>query len=144
MRIISNIYIKLQRNGILQRDCQRMVNLDRNVFAACMVAHGHADALVTGMTRSFQASFEHVTRVLEPAKGKDFATTSMLISKGRTVFIGDTSIHERPTGEQMADIAEAIADKARLMGHTPRVAFFIFLQLWTASQRNHPGLTRCG
>ncbi|MGB1894749.1 MAG: NADP-dependent malic enzyme, partial [Candidatus Puniceispirillaceae bacterium] len=55
---IQYLYKKLQRNGILQRDCQRMVNLDRNVFAACMVAHGHADALVTGMTRSFQASFE--------------------------------------------------------------------------------------
>ena len=123
---IQYLYEKLQRNGILQRDCQRMVNLDRNVFAACMVAHGHADALVTGMTRSFQASFEHVTRVITPAKNKDFAATSMLISKGRTVFIGDTSIHERPTGEQMADIAEAIAEKARLMGHTPRVAFLSF------------------
>ena len=123
---IEYLYKKLQRKGILQRDCQRMVHLDRNVFAACMVAHGHADALVTGMTRSFQASFEHVTRVIDPAKGKDFAATSMVISKGRTVFIGDTSIHERPTGEQMADIAEAIAEKARLMGHTPRVAFLSF------------------
>lgn len=123
---IQYLYEKLQRNGILQRDCQRMVNLDRNVFAACMVAHGHADALVTGMTRSFQASFEHVTRVINPAKDKDFAATSMLISKGRTVFIGDTSIHERPTGEQMADIAEAIAEKARLMGHNHVLRFCHF------------------
>ena len=123
---IQFLYKKLQRHGVLERDCQRMVNLDRNVFAACMVANGHADALVTGMTRSFQASFEHVTRVIGPKKGKEFVTTSMLISRGRTVFMGDTSIHERPSGEQMANIAEVIAEKARSMGHTPRVAFLSF------------------
>ena len=123
---IKFLYEKLQRRGVLERDCQRMVNHDRNVFAACMVANGHADALVTGMTRSFQASFEHVTRVIGPKQDKEFITTSMLISRGRTVFMGDTSIHERPSGEQMADIAEVIAEKARSMGHIPRVAFLSF------------------
>ena len=124
---IEFLYKKLQRNGLLQRDCQRMVNHDRNVFAACMVASGHADALVTGMTRSFKASFEKLTKVISPAAGThDFVAASMLISRGRTVFIGDTSIHERPDGEQLADIATAIADKARLMGHVPRVAFLSF------------------
>ena len=123
---IGFLYKKLRRRGVLQRDCQRMVNHDRNVFAACMVANGHADALVTGMTRSFQASFEYVTQVIEPKKGKEFVTTSMLVSRGRTVFMGDTSIHERPSGEQMADIAEVIAEKARSMGHIPRVAILSF------------------
>ncbi len=123
---ISFLYKKLHRRGVLQRDCQRMVNHDRNVFAACMVANGHADALVTGMTRSFKASFGHVTRVIGPKKGKELVTTSMLISRGRTVFMGDTSIHERPSGEQMADIAEVIAAKAQSMGHVPRVAILSF------------------
>ena len=123
---IGFLYKKLRRRGVLQRDCQRMVNHDRNVFAACMVANGHADALVTGMTRSFQASFEYVTQVIEPKKGKEFVTTSMLVSRGRTVFMGDTSIHERPSGDQMADIAEVIAEKARSMGHIPRVAILSF------------------
>ena len=123
---IGFLYKKLRRRGVLQRDCQRMVNHDRNVFAACMVANGHADALVTGMTRSFQASFEYVTQVIGSKKGKEFVTTSMLVSRGRTVFMGDTSIHERPSGEQMADIAEVIAEKARSMGHIPRVAILSF------------------
>lgn len=123
---IGFLYKKLRRRGVLQRDCQRMVNHDRNVFAACMVANRHADALVTGMTRSFQASFEYVTQVIGPKKGKEFVTTSMLVSRGRTVFMGDTSIHERPSGEQMADIAEVIAEKARSMGHIPRVAILSF------------------
>jgi len=123
---IDFLYEKLQRKGALRRDCQRMVNLDRNVFAACMVVQGHADALVTGLTRSFRPSFEHVTRVIPPQIGRDFVATSMIISRGRTLFVGDVSVNERPTGEQLADIAEAIADKARQMGHTPRVAILSF------------------
>jgi len=123
---IEFLYKKLQRKGALRRDCQRMVNLDRNVFAACMVVQGHADALVTGTTRSFRPSFEHVTRVIEPRVNRDFVATSMIISRGRTLFVGDVSVNERPTGEQLADIAEAIAAKARQMGHTPRVAILSF------------------
>ena len=123
---IDFLYKKLQREGALRRDCQRMVNLDRNVFGACMVLKGHADAMVTGVTRSFQPSFDQVTRVISPRKGKDFLATSMIVSRGRTVFIGDVSVHERPNGEQIADIAEAIAGKARQMGHTSRVAILSF------------------
>ena len=123
---IDFLYKKLQREGALRRDCQRMVNLDRNVFGACMVLKGHADAMVTGVTRSFQPSFDQVTRVISPRKGRDFLATSMIVSRGRTVFIGDVSVHERPNGEQIADIAEAIAGKARQMGHTPRVAILSF------------------
>ena len=123
---IQFLYDRLQRTGSLYRDCQRMVNLDRNVFAACMVANGHADALVTGVTRSFQASFDHVTRVIDAAAEQMFVSTSMLVSKGRTVFLGDTSIYERPNARQLANIAVALAAEARLMGHVPRVAILSF------------------
>ena len=120
------LYNRLQRDGYLYRDCQRMVNLDRNIFGACMVVNGEADAMVTGVTRSFKASFEHVKRVID-AKNKDiFVSCSMLISKGRTVFLGDTSIYERPTGEQLAQIAISVSNQAKLMGHTPRVALLSF------------------
>ena len=137
------LYKKLQRHGVLERDCQRMVNLDRNVFAACMVANDHADALVTGMTRSFQTQHGHVTDIYRPEKGKEFITTSMLISRGRTVFMGDTSIHERPSGEQMANIAEVIAEKARSMGHAHAWRFCRF-QFWQSRQRHHANRKRRG
>ena len=126
LEYIEFLYHRLNRSGTLHRDCQRMVNLDRNVFAACMVANGHADGMVSGLTRSFQPTFEHVTRVIDPENGTNFVTTTMLISKGRTVFIGDTSIHERPSGEELANIAEAIAAKATSLGNVPRVAFLSF------------------
>lgn len=123
---IEFLYQRLQRRGIVHRDCQRMVNQDRHVFAACMVANGHADAMVSGLTRNFLSTFEHITRVIDPVEGGKFVATSMLISKGRTVFIGDTSIHERPNGEQLAQIASAVAEKATSMGHAAKVAFLSF------------------
>ena len=47
------LYRRNQRRGLLFRDCQRLVNQDRNVFGACMVAQGDADAMVTGLTRNY-------------------------------------------------------------------------------------------
>jgi malate dehydrogenase (oxaloacetate-decarboxylating)(NADP+) len=122
----ESLYTKLQRDGYLYRDCQRMVNLDRNIFGACMVVNGEADAMVTGVTRSFKVSFEHVRRVIDSKDEEIFVSCSMLISKGRTVFLGDTSIYERPTADQLAQIAVSVSKQAKLMGHTPRVALLSF------------------
>ena len=120
------LYKRLQRQGMLERDCQRLVNQDRNVFAACMVACGDADALVTGATRNYFDAFEQVKRVLGPKQGQCVFGLAMLISRGKVVFIADTTAHARPTGEELADIAMQSAAKARQMGQEPRVALLSF------------------
>jgi len=120
------LFKRLQRKGFLYRDCQRLVNQDRNVFAACMVAMGDADAMVTGTTRSYAASFEEITRVLDAQPGKRLLGLMMMIARGRTVFVADTTIHELPTPEELADIAEQAAETARQMGAVPRVALLSF------------------
>ena len=56
------LYERLQRKGALYRDCQRMVNQERNLFAACMVALGDADAMLTGLTRNYYVALEEITR----------------------------------------------------------------------------------
>jgi len=120
------LYKRLQRKGHLHRDCQRMVNQDRNVFGACMVAAGHAEAMVTGLTRNFGVTHEYVTRVLDPKPGKRVMTYSIVISRGRTIFISDTNVNELPSAEELADIAIQTAEHARAFGHTPRVALLSF------------------
>lgn len=120
------LYQRLQRNGVLLRDCQRMVNQNRNVFAACMVANGHADAMVSGLTRSFGVTYEDISRVIDAKPGHQVFGMSMMMLDGRSVFIADTSVHELPTPEQMADIAIQSAEQARTMGYEPRVAFLSF------------------
>ncbi len=120
------LYGRLQRHGRLQRDCQRMVNQNRNVFAACMVACGHADAMVTGLTRSFGVAFEDIRRVIDPKPGHRLFGMSIMVLEGRALFVADTSVHELPSPEQLADIAIQSAAQARAMGHEPRVALLSF------------------
>ncbi|EDP62180.1 malic enzyme [alpha proteobacterium BAL199] len=125
-KYIEFLYNRLQRKGALQRDCQRMVNQDRNVFAACMVATGDADAMVTGLTRSFGVAIDDITRVIDERPNELLMALTMVIVRGRTVFIADTNVHELPTPEQLADIACQAAAKARTFGHEPRVALLSF------------------
>ncbi len=123
---IDFLYSRLQRRGLLYRDCQRLVHQDRNVFGACMVAHGDGDVLVTGLTRSSFVALDDVRRVLDPRVGERVMGLTMLIARGRTVFIADTSVHEVPVPEELADIATQAAAKARELGHFPRVALLSF------------------
>ena len=120
------LYARLQRKGRLLRDCQRMVNQNRNTFAACMVACGHADAMITGLSRSFGVAFDDITRALDPKEGHRAFGLSIVVARDRTVFLADTTVHEYPTPEQLADIAIQSAAEARALGHEPRVAFLSF------------------
>ncbi len=120
------LYKRLQRRGGLYRDCQRMVNQNRNIFAACMVAQGHADGMVTGLTRSFGAAFEDLMHALDAKTGHRAFGLSIIVTRGRTVFLADTTVHESPSPEQLADIAIQSAEQASAMGHEPRVALLSF------------------
>ncbi|WP_372397887.1 NADP-dependent malic enzyme [Azospirillum sp. HJ39] len=134
-RYADHLYRRLQRKGALLRDCQRMVNQDRNVFAACMVAQGDAHAMVTGLTRSFGVAYEEIRRVVDPKAGEPVFGLHLFITRNRTVFIADTTVHVRPDGKTLADIAMGAAAKARQMGHEPRVAMLSFSNF---GQTPHP------
>lgn len=125
-KYIQELYKKLHRNGHLKRDCQRLINQDRNVFAASMISAGDADAMVTGVTRPFARCFDDITKVISARKKESFLSMSMIVSKERTVFIGDVNIHDRPSAEQIADIASGIANTVKNLGYTPRVALLSF------------------
>ncbi|QPC43420.1 NADP-dependent malic enzyme [Kaustia mangrovi] len=120
------LYKRLQRRGFLLRDCQRLVNNDRNIFGSCMVALGDADAMVTGITRNYSVALENVRRVVDPRAGQRMIGVSMALCRGRTVFIADTTCHETPAADELADIAEGAAGVARRFGYEPRVAFLAF------------------
>ncbi len=120
------VYKRLQRDGYLRRDVQRMVNQGRNVFGACMVAAGDADGMVTGITRRFPECYADVTRVIDTEPGKATIGYSIVVSRQGTVFLADTSVNETPTSTQLAIIAKQMVRNARQMGHEPRVAFLSF------------------
>jgi len=122
-KYVELLYARQQRRGLLLRDCQRMVNQDRNVFAACMVATGDADAMVTGLTRSAAVCLDDVRQVIGPAQDQiPFGVTLMLGMRGKTIFIVDTLVNFRPDAAELANIVIGAAAAARQLGHEPRVA----------------------
>jgi len=126
------LYKKLQREGVLRSDCARMVKNDRNIFAASMLACGHGDALVTGLTRGYRKSLTDVWKVVKNKKDKILLGVSMVISKGKTIFISDTACSELSSSEHLAKIAIQTAKKVRDMGYEPRVAFLSFSNFGSA------------
>ncbi len=131
---IDNLYKLLHRGGHLRRDCQRLINQDRNVFAASMVSAGDADAMVTGVTRPFGRCFNDITKVISSKNDQSFLSMSMMVSKERTVFIGDVNIHDTPNAEQLANIATGIANTVKELGYKPRVALLSFSNFGSLSR----------
>jgi malate dehydrogenase (oxaloacetate-decarboxylating)(NADP+) len=122
----NHLYERLQRKGFLQRDCHRLVNQDRNHFAACMVALGDADAMVTGVTRNFSVALEDVRRVIDQKPGHTVIGVSLVLARGHTVLVADTAVNEFTDAELLADIAVEAAGTARRFGYDPRIALLAF------------------
>ena len=120
------LYERLQRKGYLFRDCQRLVNQDRNHFAACMVASGDADAMVTGVTRNFSVALEDVRRCIDAKPGHRVIGVSLVLARGRTLLVADTAVTEMPNAEELAEIAIEAAGTARRFGYEPKLAMLAF------------------
>ncbi len=123
---VEFLYGRLQRQGYLKRDVQRLINQDRNAFAASMVARGYADGMVTGVTRSFAQVLEEVRRVIDPAPGGRILGLSIVLAKGKTLFVADTSVTELPEPSELIEIAHGAARTVRRLGFTPRLAFLSY------------------
>jgi malate dehydrogenase (oxaloacetate-decarboxylating)(NADP+) len=120
------LYERLQRQGYLIRDCQRLVNQDRNHFAACMVALGDVDAMVTGVTRNFSVALGEVRHCIDTKPGHRLIGVSLVLTRGRTVVVADTAVTEMPNAEMLAEIAIEAAGVARRLGYEPRLALLAF------------------
>ncbi|MGB3812886.1 MAG: NADP-dependent malic enzyme [Shinella sp.] len=123
---IDYLYARLQRDGFLFRDAQRLIHNDRNHFAACMVALGDADAMVTGLTRNYSTALEDVRRCIDAKPGHRVIGASLALCRGRAVLVADTAVHDMPSAEELADIAEEAAGLARRLGYDPRVAMLAY------------------
>ena len=124
--MVEHLYARLQRRGFTERDVRRMVNQDRNTFASLLVALGHGDAMITGITRTFAQTMREVSLVLDPKPDALPFGIHLMIGKNYTVFLADTTINERPSADGLAHIARETAKVARRLGHEPRVAFLSY------------------
>ena len=123
-KYVKYLFEKLHRKeGLLERDCDKLVRNDRVVWSSCMVECGDADAMVTGNTRRYSSSLKKVIKVVDARPGEIMFGLNMIVNKGKTVFIADTTVHEYPTSKQMAEIAISASRVVRLFGFDPKVAF---------------------
>ncbi len=123
-RYVKYLFKKLQREkGMLERDCDRLIRNDRVIWASCMVACNDADAMVTGNTRRYSSSLEKVTQVVDPRPGEIMFGLNLVVNRGKTIFICDTSVIEYPDSKQLAEMAKSAARVVKLFGFDPKVAF---------------------
>jgi len=123
---VEYLYARLQREGYLRRDVQRLINQDRNAFAAALVALGHADGMVTGVTRNFDQVLEEVLNVIDPAPDGRVIGMSVVMANGQTIFVADTNVTEMPEAEELVEIAIEAARAVRTLGYEPKVAFMSY------------------
>ncbi len=123
-KYVKYLFKKLQREkGMLEWDCDRLIRNDRVIWASCMVATGDADAMVTGNTRRYSSSLEKIVNVVNPRPGEIMFGLNLVVNRGKTIFICDTSVIEYPDANQLADMAKSAARVVRLFGFDPRIAF---------------------
>jgi len=125
-RYTDMLYDRQQRKGLLFRDCQRLINQNRNVFAAAMIAQDDADAMVTGLTRNYHVALRDISLMLDPLPDSMVLGLTLLVAQGRTVFLSDASVNVVPNAAQLAAIAQQTAAKVRELGQEPRVALLSF------------------
>jgi malate dehydrogenase (oxaloacetate-decarboxylating)(NADP+) len=120
---INILYSKNQRDGMLLRDCERLVKTDRNIFSSCVVANGDADCMITGYTRGYTHTYKDIKMMFSQKSDQIVFGTSVLISGNKIIFVSDTAINEFPTPDELVKIAEETAKKVVAFGITPRIAF---------------------
>jgi malate dehydrogenase (oxaloacetate-decarboxylating)(NADP+) len=122
-KYVKHLYKKLQREGQLERDVDRLVRNDRIAWGSSMIACKDADAMVTGNIRHYAASIEKLKKVVDARPGEEIFGMTMIVSKGKTILVADTNVTELPSAERLVNISKSCVRIARLFGFEPKVAF---------------------
>ena len=122
-KYVKHLYKRLQREGQLERDVDRLVRNDRIAWGASMIACKDADAMVTGNIRHYAASIEKLKKVTEPRPGEEIFGMTMITLKGKTILVADTNVQDFPSPERLAKVSKSCVRVARLFGFDPKVAF---------------------
>ena len=122
-KYVKHLYKKLQREGQLERDVDRLVRNDRIAWGSSMIACSDADAMVTGNIRHYAASIEKLKKVVDARKGEEIFGMTMIVSKGKTILVADTNVKDFPSSERLVSVSKSCVRVARLFGFDPKVAF---------------------
>ena len=122
-KYVKHLYKRLQREGQLERDVDRLVRNDRIAWGSSMIACNDADAMVTGNIRHYAASIEKLKKVVESRPGEEIFGMTMIIAKGKTILVADTNVKDFPSSKRLVNVSKSCVRVARLFGFDPKVAF---------------------
>ncbi len=122
-KYVKYLYKKLQRDGQLERDVDRLIRNDRVAWGSSMIACKDADAMVTGNIRHYAASVEKLKKVVDARPGETIFGMTIIVSKGKTVLVADTNVQDFPSAERLVNTSISCVRVARLFGFEPKVAF---------------------
>ena len=132
----KKLYAKLQRQGLLERDVDRLIRNDRIIWGSSMVECGDADAMVTGNIRHYAASIESLKKVVDARPGEILFGLNLIITPKKTIFVADTQVNDFPSADNLIKIAISSVRVARLFGFDPKVAFLSHSTFGKPSSRN--------
>ena len=115
-----------KRKGFTEFEAIQIMR-ERNHFGAMMVDQGDADAMITGLTRSYRSSVSPAIRIV--GLEKDVNTVSgmyILNSKRGPLFLADTTINLNPSAEQIAEITYNVSKIIRRLKVTPKIALLSY------------------
>ncbi|WP_019946309.1 NADP-dependent malic enzyme [Hymenobacter aerophilus] len=116
------LYQKRQRRGITLYEGRRLLR-ERNYFAAMMLETGHADALITGLSKDYGKSIVPALQVIGVAEGARRVASMYIIQHRKgPFFFADTTVNIDPTAEEMVDIIGLTARAVKFFDAEPRVA----------------------
>jgi malate dehydrogenase (oxaloacetate-decarboxylating)(NADP+) len=114
------------RKGWSLEETRRQLR-SRFVFGAMMVLEGHVDGQVHGISRSYPDAIRPVLQVIPRRPGiSKVSGIYLMILKGRTLLLADTTVNFHPSSEDLAEIAVLASEKAAFFDITPRIAMVSF------------------
>ena len=117
---------KKKRKGFTEFEALQIMR-ERNYFGSMMVDQGDADAMITGVTRSYRSSIKPALQTIELQKDVNLvAGMYILITKKGPLFLADTTVNLNPTAEQIAEITVNVAKTIRKLKMTPRIALLSY------------------
>lgn len=123
---VEELY-QLRRHRGMTRELARDLMLDVSYYGTMMVHMGDADGMVSGAAHTTAHTIRPALQIIKTRPGISIVSSVFFMClEDRVLVYGDCAINPRPTAEQLADIAIASADTAKLFGIEPRVALLSY------------------
>lgn len=118
----KTLFERRKRKGLTEFEAIQLMR-ERNYFGAMLVDQGIADAMITGLTRSYRSVLKPALQVIGLEKDVNVASGMYILNTKRgPIFLADTTVNVNPNAEQIAEITFNIAKVIQNFKVIPKIA----------------------